>query len=141
MAAKLRSDSGCHRSNVFVRLGHIAHRQYCQNAGSCHGSALGYGRPPAATPATTHATTHATTRAATPTVTLQIVAVGRHDLSFEAYSIQDLEALADTKLLQDIRTASVYGATAESFELTGGSVARGVSGLAPGTEWDGAMQS
>ena len=93
----------------------------------CHGSALGDDKPPAC--------------ATTPTITLPIVAIGRHDLSFEAYSIQGLEALADTKLLQDIRTASVYGATAESFELTGGSLARGVSGLGPGTERDGAMRS
>ena len=66
--------------------------------------------------------------------------MGRHGLSFGAHSIQDLEALADTELLH-IRTASVHGATAERWELTGGSLARGVSGLAPGTERDGVMRS
>ena len=63
---------------------------------SCHGSALGDDKP--RTPATTHATTHATT----PTTALSTVAIGRHDRSFKAHSIQDLEALADTELLQDI---------------------------------------
>ena len=52
------------------------------------------------------ATTHATTSATTLTTTLPIVAIGRQDLSFEAYSIQDLEALADTEVLQNIRTAN-----------------------------------
>ena len=69
------------------------------------------------------------------------MAIGRHDLSFEAHSIQDLEALADTELLWGIQTACVHGATAESCELTGDSLARGVSGLALGTDWDGAMRS
>ena len=69
------------------------------------------------------------------------MAVGRHDLSFDAYSIQDLEALADIELLRDTRTANVHGATAERCESTGGSLASGVSDLAPGTEWDGAMRS
>ena len=64
--------------------------------GDCHGSALGDDKP--STPATTHATT--------PTAMPPIVAIGRHDLSFETHSIQDLEALADTELLRDIRTAS-----------------------------------
>ena len=83
----------------------------------------------------------ATTHATTPTTTLPIVEIGRHDLSLEARSVQDLEAHADTELLRDIRTASVHGATAERCELTGGSLARGISGSEPGTEWDGAMRS
>ena len=70
-----------------------------------------------------------------------MVAIGRHDLSFDAYSIQHLEALADIKLLRDTRTANVHGATAERCELTGGSLASGVSDLAPSTKWDGAMRS
>ena len=65
----------------------------------------------------------------------------RYDLSFEAHSIEDLEALADTEPLREIRTAGVHGATAEGCESTGGSLGRGVSGLAPGAEWDGAMRS
>ena len=100
---------------------------------SCHGSALGDGKSPAAT--------HATTYATTPATALLIVAIGRHDLSFEAHSIQDLEALADTESLRDIRTASVHGTAAERCELVGGSLARRVSGLAPGPELDGAMRS
>ena len=72
---------------------------------------------------------------------LPIVLIGRHDLPFGAHSIQDLGVLADTELLRDIRTASVHGAMAERCNLTGGSLARGISGLAPGTEWDGTMQS
>ena len=47
----------------------------------CHGSSLGDDRPPATTPATTP----------------PIVAIGKHDLSFEAHSVQDLEALADVR--------------------------------------------
>ena len=88
-------------------------------------------------PATTHATAHTTTSI----TTLPLVAIGRHDLPLEAHSTQDLEALADTELLRDIRTASVHGAMAGRCELTGGSLARGVSGLASGTEWGGAMRS
>ena len=64
-----------------------------KNEACCHGSALGDDK----LPATTHATTHATTPA-TPTTTLPIVAIGRHDISVEAYSIQDLEVLVDTEL-------------------------------------------
>ena len=48
-----------------------------------------------------------TTPAATPATTsipkLPTVAIGKHDLSFESHSIQDLGALADAELLWDVR--------------------------------------
>ena len=34
---------------------------------------------------------------------LPTVAIGKHDLSFESHSIQDLDALADAELLWDVR--------------------------------------
>ena len=77
----------------------------------------------------------------TPTTMLPTVAIGRHEISSEAHSIQDPEALADTELLRDIRTATVHVATAKRYELTGGLLARGVPSLAPGTERDGTMRS
>ena len=55
----------------------LPYRRDNPNPHSCHGSALGYDKPP--TPATTHPTT--------PTTTLPTVAIGRHDISFEAHSI------------------------------------------------------
>ena len=62
-----------------------------------HGSSLDDKAPvtmPAATPATT------------PTITpigkLPTVAIGKHDLSFESHSIQDLNALAGVELLWDV---------------------------------------
>ena len=70
-----------------------------------------------------------------------MVAIARHDLSFEEHSIQDLEALADIELLRNIRTASVRGATAERCGLTEGLLAGGIFYLAPGSERDGAMRS
>ena len=100
---------------------------------SCHGSALGDDKPPAAT---THATTHADCHA-----TDSGDRLARPLFRGVEHSIQDLEVLADTKLLRDIRTAGVHGAAAERCESTGGPLARRVSGLAPGTEWDGAMRS
>ena len=61
----------------------------------CHGSSLDGDKAPATTPA---ATPDATSTAKLPTV-----AIGKHDLSFEAHSIQDLDALADAELLWDVR--------------------------------------
>ena len=57
-----------------------------------HGSSLG-GRAPVTTPA------------ATSIAKLPTVAIGKHDLSFESHSIQDLDALADAsaELLWDVR--------------------------------------
>ena len=48
-------------------------------------------------------TTPATTPAATSIAKLPTVAIGKHDLSFESHSIQDLDALADGELLWDVR--------------------------------------
>ena len=45
-----------------------------------------------------------TTPAATPIAKLPTVAIGKHDLSFESHSIQDLDALADAELLWDVRS-------------------------------------
>ena len=72
--------------------------------GYCHGPsldddkapAMGYGssldgKAPVTTPA-------ATSIAKQPTV-----AIGKHDLSFKSHSIQDLDALADSELLWDVR--------------------------------------
>ena len=48
-----------------------------------------------------------TTPATMPTTTsiakLPTVAIGKHDLSFESHSIQDLDALADAELLWDVQ--------------------------------------
>ena len=54
-------------------------------------------------PVTTHAATLAATPAATPIAKLPTVAIGKHDLSFESHSIQDLDALADVELRWDVR--------------------------------------
>ena len=48
-------------------------------------------------------TTPAATPAATSIAKLPTVAIGKHDLSFESHSIQDLDALADAELLWDVR--------------------------------------
>ena len=59
-----------------------------------HGSSLDDKTPvtmPAATPA------------ATSIAKLPTVAIGKHYLSFESHSIQDLDALADVELLWDVR--------------------------------------
>ena len=49
----------------------------------------------------------AATAAAMPAATfipkLPMVAIGKHDLSFESHSVQDLGALADAELLWDVR--------------------------------------
>ena len=47
-----------------------------------------------------HAATHAT-----PTTALPILAIAKQDLSFEAHSVQDLEAPVDAELLRDIERA------------------------------------
>ena len=55
-----------------------------------HGSSLG-GRAPVTTPA------------AMSIAKLPTVAIGKHDLSFESHSIQDLKALAEAKLLWNVQ--------------------------------------
>ena len=84
-------------------------------------------------PATTDAARHGA-----PSATLPIVAIGKHDLTFEAGSVQNLEALADTELLREIGTANTHNATASrALRITGRFACK--SGLAPGTERGGAM--
>ena len=48
-------------------------------------------------------TTPAATPAAMSIAKLPTVAIGKHDLSFESHSIQDVDALADAELLWDVR--------------------------------------
>ena len=75
---------------------------------NCHGPSLDDDKAPA----TGHrssldgkapVTTPAATPAATSIAKLPTVAIGKHDLSFESHSIQDLDALADAELLWDVR--------------------------------------
>ena len=54
-------------------------------------------------PVTTPAAMPSTTPAATSIAKLPMVAIGKHDLSFESHSIQDLDVLADIELLWDVR--------------------------------------
>ena len=54
-------------------------------------------------PVTTPTATPAATPAATRIAKLPTVAIDKHVLSFESHSIQDLDALADVKLLWDVR--------------------------------------
>ena len=70
----------------------------------CHGPSLDDDSAPATghgwlldnkTPVTTHATTSI--------AKLRTVAIGKHDLSFDSHSIQDLDALADVELLWDVQ--------------------------------------
>ena len=65
----------------------------------CHGSSLDDDKAPATTPVATPAATPAATSIAK----LPTVGIGKHDLSFEAHSMQDLDALADAELLRDVR--------------------------------------
>ena len=51
----------------------------------------------------TPVTTPAATTAAMSIAKLPTVAIGKHDLSFESHSIQDVDALADVVLLWDVR--------------------------------------
>ena len=67
-----------------------------------HGSSLD-DKAPVTTPAATRAATRAATPAAPSIAKLPTVAIGKHDLSFESHSIQDLDALADVELLWDVR--------------------------------------
>ena len=69
------------------------------------------GKPLASTPAVAPAVTPAVAPAATPTArptstpaALPTVVIGKRDLSLEAHSVQDLEALADARLLWDLRS-------------------------------------
>ena len=63
-----------------------------------HGSSLD-DKAPVTTPATTPAAMFAPTSIAK----LPTVAIGKHDLSFETHSIQDLDALVDAELLWDVQ--------------------------------------
>ena len=56
-------------------------------------------KPPVSMPATMPAAMPATTSMAK----LPTVAIGKHDLSFESHSVQDLHALADAELLWDVQ--------------------------------------
>ena len=56
-------------------------------------------------PVTTPPATPAATPTATPIAKLPTIGIGKHELSFESHSIQDLNALADVKLLWDVRGA------------------------------------
>ena len=78
----------------------------------CHGPSLNDNRGPAIchrsslndkAPVTTPAATPAATPAVTSIAKLPTVAIGKHNLSFESHSIQDLDALVDVKLLWDVR--------------------------------------
>ena len=51
--------------------------------------------------------THSSTLPATLPIAIPTVVVGRHDLSLKANGMQDLEELADVKLLGDIRSEGV----------------------------------
>ena len=80
--------------------------------GYCHGPSLDDDNAPATghgssiddkAPVTMPAATPATMPAARPIAKLPMVATGKHDLSFESHSIQDIDALADVELLWDVR--------------------------------------
>ena len=62
-----------------------------------HGSSLD-DKAPVTTPATTPAAMTATMSI----FKLPTVAIGKHDLSFESHSIQDLDTLLDAELLWDV---------------------------------------
>ena len=75
---------------------------------ACHGPSLDDDKAPATGHGSslddkTPVTTPAATPAATSIAKLPTVAIGKHDLSFESHSIQDLDALADVELLWDVR--------------------------------------
>ena len=72
--------------------------------GYCHGPSLDDDKAPA----TGHGSSldnkvSVTTPTATSIAKLPTVAIGKHDLSFESNSIQDLNALADAELLWDVQ--------------------------------------
>ena len=78
----------------------------------CHGPSLDDDKAPAIghgssldnkAPVTTLAATPAATPATTSIAKLPTVAIGKHDLSFESHSIQDLDSLVDVELLWDVR--------------------------------------
>ena len=78
----------------------------------CHGPSLDDDKAPAMghgsslddkAPVTTPAATPAATPATMPIPKLPTVAIGKHDLSFESHSIQDLDVLAEVELLWDVR--------------------------------------
>ena len=76
--------------------------------GYCHGPSIDDDKAPAMGHALslddkTHVTTPAATPAAMFIAKLPTVTIGKHDLSFESHSIQDLDALADVELLWDVR--------------------------------------
>ena len=87
-------------------------RDQSLRGGYCHGpsldddkaSAMGQGSSlDDKAPVTMPADMPAATPAVTSIAKLPTVAIGKHDLSFESHSIQDLDALADVKLLRDVR--------------------------------------
>ena len=72
--------------------------------GYCHGPSLDNDKAPA----TSHGSSlddkiPDTTPDTTSIAKLPMVAIGKHDLSFESHSIQDLDALGDVELLWDVR--------------------------------------
>ena len=74
----------------------------------CHGPSLDDDKAPAMGHGSslddkTPVTTPAVTPAAMSITKLPTVAIGKHNLSFESHSIQDLDALADVELLWDVR--------------------------------------
>ena len=78
------------------------------NVEVCHGPSLDDDKAPAMSHGSSlddkaPVTTPAAPPAATSIPKLPTVAIGKHDLSFESYSIQDLGALADAKLIWDVR--------------------------------------
>ena len=80
----------------------------CMNSMRCHGPSLDDDKAPAMGDGSslddkTPVTVPAATPAATSIAKLPTVAIGKHDLSFESHSIQDLDVLADVELLWDVR--------------------------------------
>ena len=70
----------------------------------CHGPSLDDDKAPAMGHGSSlDDKTPITTPAATAIAKLPTVVIGKHDLSFESHSIQDLNALADVELLWDVR--------------------------------------
>ena len=71
---------------------------------NCHGPSLDDDQAPARGHGSSlDNKTPAAMPAATSIAKLPTVAIGKHDLSFESHSKQDLDALADVELLWDVR--------------------------------------
>ena len=72
--------------------------------GYCHGPSLNDDKAPAmGHRSSLDGKTPVITPSATPIPKLPMVAIVKHDLSFDSHSIQDLDALADVELLWDVR--------------------------------------